>query len=94
MPNGNASNLESWVRDMDGKIDKLLEGMVRMETKADNQHAINTKTEEQLMSHRTFISEFKQKIAFFEGQQAMIKIVGGAVAGAFIIWEVLHVVLK
>ena len=94
MPNGNDLDLTSWVRDMDGKIDKLLEGMVRMETKADNQNSINAKTEEQLASHRTFISEFKQKIAFFEGQQAMIKIVGTALAGAFVIWEGLHVVLK
>ena len=93
MPNGNEADMTTWVRDIDGKVDKLLEGMVRIETKSDNQNSINTKTEEQLMSHRTFISEFKQKIAFFEGQQAMIKIVGGAIAGAFIIWEVLHVVI-
>ena len=94
MPNGSELDLTSWVRDMDGKIDKLLEGMVRMETKADNQHSINQKVDGDVGVLKTNVSEFKQKIAFFEGQQTMIKMVGSAVAAAFIIWEVLHVVLK
>ena len=71
MPNGNASMIwTSWVRDMDGKIDKLLEGMVRMETKADNQNSINHErlmNEVGVLTGKRFISEFKQKDCLLRG---------------------------
>lgn len=86
--------LKEWVRDIDKKLDKLVESVTRIEVHNSRDSDRLDIHAERIASLESVIQEFAKEHQFVRGQLKMLMILGGALVGVAIIAEVVLLVMK
>lgn len=88
------SGLEAWVRDIDSKVDKLLESVTRIEVHSGRDSERLDGHSERITANEAALKELEKEHQFVKGQMRMLMIIGSMLVGLAVVAEVILLVLK
>lgn len=90
----NGANLESWVKDIDNKLDTACETLVRVETHLDSGHIKFAQQDADISELKKEMQGLRENNAFMRGQIHMIMLIGGALVGIGVILQAIATFVK
>lgn len=83
----NGATLESWVKDIDGKVDGIGQSIVRIETHLDSGHITSAQNREDIGKLKEEVRVIRDDNIFMKGQIAAIKWIGGVGVGLAVVLQ-------